>query len=74
MATLPADKLDLKDEAVTRYLTRFVNADAKPLLRDDDGKVIAVACQDCGRLALNVEAALCAECWMRRNLLAWSAK
>ena len=34
----------------------------KPLMRDEDGRVIAVECRECGRLALNVEVGLCCRC------------
>lgn len=34
----------------------------KPLLFDEDGKVIAVACIHCGKLALNVRTGICVHC------------
>jgi hypothetical protein len=34
----------------------------KVLLRDEDDRVIAVACSKCGRLALNVVTGLCCGC------------
>lgn len=39
---------------------------AKVLMRDEDGRPIAVACKTCGRLALNVETCLCCRCGLHK--------